>query len=252
MNISYHNHYINWGNTLFAHNVPFINMTYTLLFFKYWKSYVHMMCLIPMLNPSHSKPNWKSLDLLLLPSPNSVWKVGWDYCIDGLHCPMFAPCKIAFNSRLFISSTMAIVCGDTLVGNVNATSSFKHWKSLVSLIKRSHITSSKGSCRLHVCPTSSPMGLYQIPSRWGPNSNLLVDLWVKPPLKYLVKPFAFYIVGVGYKTSHDFWIWDLFKCHLSHQVPNVINDMPTCQIHCMYALHASSWLSVLLIIFPMF
>jgi hypothetical protein len=32
----------------------------------------------------------------------------------------------------------------------------------------------------------------------------LVGLWVKPPLKYLVKPFAFYIVGVGYKTTHDF------------------------------------------------
>ncbi len=167
MNISYHNHFINWGNTLFAHSVPFINMTYTYIFFKGWKSYVHMMCLILMLNPHHLKPNWKSLDLLLLPSPNDVWKVGWDYCIDGLHCLMFAPCKFAFNSQLFISLTMAIVCGDTLVGNAIVASSFKHWKSLVSLIERSHITSSKRLCRLLACPTSSPMWVKdQIQTCW--------------------------------------------------------------------------------------
>jgi hypothetical protein len=29
-------------------------------------------------------------------------------------------------------------------------------------------------CRLHGRPTSSPMGLYQIPCGWGPNSNLSV------------------------------------------------------------------------------
>jgi hypothetical protein len=143
-------------------------------------------------------------------------------------------------------------CGDTLVGNVNATSSFKRWKSLVSLIKRSHITSSKGLCRLHVCPTSSPMGLYQIPSGWGPNSNLLVDLWVKPPLKYLVKPFAFYIVGVRYKTSRLLnlgfvqmpFVISTPKCNKWHaNLPNPLHVCTSCfkLIKC-----------VILIIFQMF
>lgn len=106
----------------------------------------------------------------------AIHKVDWYCCINGHHCPMFPPFKIAFNSwRLFISSTMATyMCDDTLVKNANVISSFKHWELLVFFIKRSRVTSFGRLHKLHTHPTSSPIELYQIPRGWRPNSNFLV------------------------------------------------------------------------------
>jgi hypothetical protein len=70
-------------NILFAHCVPFISMTMDMyiILLQGWKNYVHMMCIIPMINPFHLG----IYGLLLPSSPNSIWKVGWYCCINGHH-----------------------------------------------------------------------------------------------------------------------------------------------------------------------
>lgn len=52
-------------------------------------------------------------------------------------------------------------------------------------------------------------------------------------------------MGVGYKASHAFWIWDSSNCHSSYWHLNAINDMPTYQIHHISTPHAWGQLGVL-------
>jgi hypothetical protein len=74
-------------------------------------------------------------------------------------------------------------------------------------------------------------------STWVRTKFKLVGPWVKPPLEYLIKPFAYYILGLRYKTLHAFWIWNSSNCHSLYQLPNAIMTCPLAKsITCLHPM----------------
>jgi len=163
LHTSYHNHY------LFAHCAPFINMTMDMyiLLFKGWRSYVHMFCLISMLNPPQPKPN--NLWVFYYYFPQIMFEKLVEIIVLVELVAQCSPhAKLHSTSKNCIYHQPWWLCvAIPWLGSANVASSFKCWKSLIFFTKRSCVISSKRLCNLHACSTSSSMELYQIQACWS-------------------------------------------------------------------------------------